>query len=559
MPISKSVRIQRKRELAHALHAREILRSKKKTVVALVHADGHQLMAITNDEEEGWIETDEEPSVYLAEKMARVLLSQKRFVVLIGGRGSSKSVGVADVCLVGAKDYNDKTYCLREFQSSIKNSVHSLLSSEISRLEMHGFETQTQSILRDGDDVFQFAGISRNVDSIKSAHGFKRFYIEEAQFISQESIDVLTPTARNKPNKGLPRTKDEIAGADFEGVSMLFVANPESSEDPFSQRFIVPFQNELDRHGYYEDELHLVVVMNYHDNPWFAESGLETERRWAKSNLSRELYDHIWLGDYNDSVENSLIIGEWFDACVDAHVKLGFEPLGAKVSSHDPSDTGRDSKGWAMRHGSVVTHVLEKLDGDVNEGGHWATDNCLLHGVDYFTFDADGMGVALNEQISKDLQEKPIRIAMFKGSEGCDSPDAIYAPAQQADIENQKTNKDVFRNKRAQYYVALRDRIYRTYRAVAHGEYADPALCISFSSNIPMLKKLRAELCRMPVKPHGGGLITLYTKEEMFSKFKFASPNLGDSVMMLMRYVSINRKPVHIPRPIGSMSLRRRT
>jgi len=536
------------------LELRDRLHNKGNIVVGIVHPDGRLLHSII-ETDDGWEQTDSPPDLYIAEKLQRVFESTKRFIIVIGGRGSSKSVSIADLCLVGSNDHEDKTYFLREFQSSIKNSVYSLLKSEISRLEMDGFEVQSQSILRSGEDVCQFAGISRNVDSIKSAHGFKRFSVEEAQFLSQESIDVLTPTARNKPNKGLPKTPDELEQESFEGVSMLFVANPESSEDPFSKRFIVPFQEQLDRDGYYEDELHLVVVMNYHDNPWFMESGLETERLWAKDNLSRELYDHVWLGDYNDSVDNSLILGEWFDACLDAHKVLGWAEVGANIASHDPSDEGEDTKGWAMRHGSIVRHVLEKLDGNVNDGGHWATDNCILHNADYFTFDADGMGVALGEQISKDLKEKAIRIAMFKGSEGVDSPDSIYKPAEHADVESQKTNKDVFRNKRAQYYCELRDRIYRTYRWVVHGEYADPDLCVSFDSTIPLIKKLRAELCRMPIKPHGGGLITLYTKEEMKRLFKFASPNLGDSVMMLMRYQSIDNTAVYIPKPINRMKL----
>ena len=71
-----------------------------------------------------------------------------------------------------------------------------------------------------------------------------------------------------------------------------------------------------------------------------------------------------------------------------------------------------------------------------------------------------------------------------------------------------------------------------------HGDYHDPDTLISFSSDIAALKKLRAELCRMPIKPNGNGLFELYTKQDMKTKFKFASPNLGDCIMMLMRYES---------------------
>jgi len=511
----------------------------------------HAIKKLGND----WTITQDEVEVYLPAKLEKVLTSDKRFIIVIGGRGSAKSVGVADICLIDAKDTGAKTYCLREYQSSIKNSVHSLLKEELKRLEFEGFEVQQSSIFHNGTEAFQFAGLARNVDSIKSAHGFKRYSIEEAQFITKDSLTALTPTARKKPKKGLPGAMEEV-GADDPNVSMVFIANPGSSEDPFSIRFINPFKEHLDRDGYYEDDLHLVVVMNYTDNPWYKESGLEQERQWDYEHIDRALYDHIWKGEFNDSVENALIMSEWFDACIDAHLKLGFEGRGAKLASHDPSDTGPDSKGYAARHGSVVYDVQEKLDGNVNEGGHWAADIAQQQGIDSFSWDSDGMGCALNEQMSEDFNGKPNTLVMFKGSETPDFPDAPYSPALKAPVQNQKTNKDTFRNKRAQYYFALRDRCYRTYRAVVHNEYYDPEKLISFSSEIKLLPKLRAELCRMPIKPNGNGLFELYTKQEMKIKFKMASPNLGDSVMMLMRHIQVNNiKPV-IPQPLRTIGKR---
>ena len=64
----------------------------------------------------------------------------------------------------------------------------------------------------------------------------------------------------------------------MDDVQMVFCANPASSEDPFSQRFITPFQTELDQNGIYEDDMHLIIKMNWSDNPWFDDSGLEAER-----------------------------------------------------------------------------------------------------------------------------------------------------------------------------------------------------------------------------------------------------------------------------------------
>lgn len=522
------------------------------TIVGIVHPKDGLIRSLTNESGK-WEITDEHPTCYIGAKAERALTSNKRFVVLVGGRGSMKSVFAADDGLIKAKDRNVKSMCLREFQSSIEDSIQSLLADEYERLEFKGFDKTRSHITYNGQDAFKFAGIARNFNSVKSASGFGRYHIEEAQFLSKESIEALTPTARNKPNKGLPKSKDELnelAEDKLVNVQMLFTANVGSVEDPFSQRFIVPFQSQLDRDGYYEDDLHLILVINYQDNPWFLESGLEQERLWAKKNLPRALYDHIWGFAYNDSVENSIIIAEWFDACVDAHKKLGFKPTGVKIGSHDASDMGGDSKGYAMRHGSVFLDIQEREDLNVNEGGHWACGEAIKHQVDYYTWDADGMGAALAEQNSQDFNGKGTVLAAFKGSESPDNPDAIYNPAMKSPVQGQMKVKDAVANKRAQYYAELRDRCYRTYRAVIHGEYHDPDTLISFDSSIDLLPKLRAELCRMPIKPNGNGKIELYTKEVMKSKFKFNSPNLGDSVMMSMRFVNLRKPAVILPRPL---------
>lgn len=536
-------------------------RQGESTVIGVVHpVDGHTHSIVRRSGV--WKTTDEDPVVYIPAKLEAIAKSRKRFIIVIGGRGSGKSVGIADLCLIDAKDTGTKTYCLREYQTSIKNSIFSLLKDEISRLEFDGFEVQSNGIKYGEEDAFQFAGLSHNVDSIKSAHGFRRFEIEEAQFISDDSLTALTPTARKKPKKGMPTVMEEVEDVDgLANVSMVFIANPSSSEAPFSKRFINPFKEHLDKHGIYEDDLHLIVVMNYTDNPWFKDSGLEEERLWDFQYRSRAMYDHIWMGAFNDSVENALIMSEWFDACIDAHKKLGFVAAGARISAHDPSDTGPDSKGFAARHGSVIEMVKEMETGTVNEGGHWAAGEAIRFQSDAFAWDGDGMGIALAEQMGADFQGKQTILSVFRGSESPDFPDAVYRSATEftptensnSPVVNQKTNADAFRNKRAQYYFELRDRCYRTYRAVVHGEYHDPAKMISFDSSIELLSKLRAELCRMPIKPNGNGLFELYTKQEMKSKFKMASPNLADSVMILMRYVpQVRAKPV-IPRPMRPM------
>jgi phage terminase large subunit len=305
------------------------------------------------------------PKMRIPRKLLPLIKKKKRFKIIIGGRGSGKSHTVADICLMDAQTKGIKTGCFREFQNSISDSVYSLLTDEIERLELQGFEIQNNHILRNGQEAFTFKGLARNPESIKSMHGYERFFVEEAQTISSKSLKMLTPTLR------------------LEGSEVWMVGNPASSADPFSQRFIVPFQKELDKNGYYEDDLHLVIVCNYYDNPFFPQV-LEEERVYDYEHLDRAEYDHIWLGKFNDTVANAIIKTEWFDAAIDAHKKLGFKPRGAVVASHDPSDTGPDDKGLAIRKGSVFLDVLAKDSGDVNEGADWATEIAINHNADLF-------------------------------------------------------------------------------------------------------------------------------------------------------------------------------
>lgn len=455
------------------------------------------------------------PKIQIPEKLKKILTTEARLIVVIGGRSSAKSETVGRIALMKAQTEGADVLCGREYQNSIDDSVHKLIKGLIKKLDVEGFSITDNKIECLTGGGFRFRGFARNSDAVKSAQDFKYSWIEEAQSLSQQSIDDLLPTIRAT------------------GSKLFFTANPQSSADPFSQRFIVPFLDEIKRNGYYEDDMHLIIMANWRDNPWHGE--LEAQRLWDYENLSRAKYDHIWEGDFNDSVEDALILAEWFDACIDAHKKLGFDPVGLRMASHDPSDIGEDDKGFAFRHGSVLLDLQEKTTGNINEGGHWAANIAIDYRVDAFNWDCDGMGVGLNEQMTTAFDGKHTTLAQFKGSEGVDNPDSIFMPADKKEIEGQKTNKQALKNKRAQYYFELRQRVYKTYEAVVKDKYRDPDELISFDGSLKLLTKLRSELCRMPIKENKNGLFQLYTKEELKKKFKFKSPNLADSVMMLMK------------------------
>jgi phage terminase large subunit len=519
----------------------QITGSRHSSVFGIVHPDGTHLRSIECIDGE-WVEVSKDKPVtfYTAEKLERAVTSKKRFVVVVGGRGSMKSVGVVDITLAGVMDQSDKVYCLREFQSSIGESVHALNKDEIERCALEGFTVLDTVIRHNAGGEFKYLGLARNPASIKSAAGFRRFFCEESATLSEASITNLTPTARNKAKAGLPGAlvdnEDSLAG-----VQIFFVANPNSSEDPFSKRFITPFLDSLNRDGYYEDDMHLVIKMNYMDNPWFADSGLESERQFDYENKPRAVYDWIWLGAFLDTVDNSIIPAEWFDACVDAHIKLGFEPQGQEKLSYDPADSG-DAKAMAFMHGSVVLGCTSTTADDVNGATDWALGFATKLKPDVFMWDSDGIGLSLRRQIMEGLKGKKIKIVPFHGGATVFDPNEVYDGIEGEgffDVERGRTNSSMFTNMRAQCYWLLRDRMFRTYLAVEKGKYCSPDQLISFSSGIKELTGLRAEICRIPRKyNNASGKIQILSKPEM-KKLKIKSPNMGDAVMMLQRPVDI--------------------
>jgi phage terminase large subunit len=484
-----------------------------------------------------WEPTAKKPTAYFAECLEPLFLRPKRFNILIGGRGSGKSLGKGGHGAIMMHDQSKNLMCIREFQASISDSVHALLGEEIKRLELSNAEITEKAIrfLHNNTNA-KFMGLSRNPESVKSAFGFLDWWIEEAQFLSEKSLRTLTPTARQKPRKGLPGKQEDVNTNEIniESVSMTFCANPASSEDPFSQRFIVPFKNELDASGIYEDDMHLIIKMNWSDNPWFNESGLESERQFDFKNLPRTTYDWVWEGGFNDEIENALIKAEWFDACIDAHEKLGMKEFGVCKVTHDPSDLGGDPKAICVRKGNIITNVAQRTDLDVNEGSDWALGVAINENADQYEWDIGGMGVTLKRDVNNALHGKRIDAYQFNGATGVDNPDSVYEPSGASNMQQEKKNKEVIRNLRAQCYLSLRDRVFRTYLAITKGVMCDPENLISISSGCENLPGLRSELCRMPIKPTHG-TFELYTKQEMRSKFKVRSPNLADAVMMSER------------------------
>jgi phage terminase large subunit len=166
--------------------------------------------------------------------------------------------------------------CIREIQKSLAQSVKRLLEIKIESLGVgHLFEVlQTEIRHRHNGSLIIFAGMQNHTaDSIKSLEGYDIAWCEEAQSLSQKSLDLLRPTIRK------------------EGSQIWFSWNPRFESDPVDA-FLRCDNPPPDS---------IVVQINYEDNPWLPEV-LKAEIEYDKKR-DPDKYAHVWLGQYQQNSE----------------------------------------------------------------------------------------------------------------------------------------------------------------------------------------------------------------------------------------------------------------
>lgn len=149
-----------------------------------------------------------------------------REAAIYGGRFSLKSHTVARYLLIKARQKKTRVACFREFQNSIAESSHQLLADIIKQYDLTDFDVTNNAIINkiNGSD-FLFKGLYLNEQSIKSIEGIDLAWVEEAQTVSAQSIEVLTPTVRN-PNSKIIYTYNRLMEDDPIHVRLVVEGRP---------------------------------------------------------------------------------------------------------------------------------------------------------------------------------------------------------------------------------------------------------------------------------------------------------------------------------------------
>lgn len=255
----------------------------------------------------------------LPSKLKPIFYKKSRYKILYGGRGGCKSWSAATFFVLTALKTSIRVLCCREFQMSIKESVHKLLSDTIHRLELDDYFEILESTItcKVNKSEFIFIGIKNNITKMKSFEGVDYCWIEEGENVSQKSLDILIPTIRKTTEKKFEseveldkylKANPDLNYAEYIKRDELIIYipseiwiifNPNFEDEPVYKKFITKKPDSC-----------ISIEINYWDVPEFFPATLRKEMEEDKAN-DNEKYQHIWCG--RPSGAGSLIYASKYD------------------------------------------------------------------------------------------------------------------------------------------------------------------------------------------------------------------------------------------------------
>lgn len=436
-------------------------------------------------------------------------LTKARNKVLYGGRASSKSWDTAGFAIYLANNYKLRFLCARQIQNKIDESVYTLLKTQIYRFGLaHNFEILKNKIINTvTGSEFVFYGLWRNIEEIKSLEGIDVCWIEEAHALTQAQWDILEPTIRK------------------EGSEFWIVFNPKFATDFIYQKFVINTPpNTVKR------------LINYTENPFLSNTLLKIIEQHKSDDY--DSYCHVYLGQTISDNDLSIIKRSWVMAAVDAHIKLGFEPVGIKVTGYDVADDGEDKNAIAYRHGSVLLGI-DEWQADIDELLISNDKAFFAYPPSDIVYDSIGVGASAGARF-KELNNKHGSHRLyykFNAAQSVSNPKILYG-------NSQVTNEDMFSNLKAQAWWELAERFKNTYNAIMHGHQFSAEQLISLSGAIDthVFERLASELCSPKKDSDSNSRFRVESKKDM-AKRGIKSPNLADAVVMAFsHHLVVNHK-----------------
>lgn len=243
-----------------------------------------------------------------------------------GGRGSAKTRSFAKMTAVKAIQFaaaneTGLIVCAREFMNTLDESslaeVKAAIASEPWLAEQ--FDVGEKYVrTKCGRLEYDFIGLARHLDSIKSKARIRLLWVDEAEPVSEAAWSKAVNTVRE------------------EGAEIWVTWNPERKNSDTHKRWRLnpPARSKI-------------IELNWRDNPWFP----ETLNRKRLDDLEKrpDSYEHVWEGGFVTAMEGAYYASALTQAKAEGRVcKVEFDPLMTVRLFCDIGGTGAKADAFAM-------------------------------------------------------------------------------------------------------------------------------------------------------------------------------------------------------------------
>lgn len=311
-----------------------------------------------------------------------------------GGRGSGKTRSFATMAAIKGYQYGMQgvsgiILCARQFMNSLADSSLEEMKRAIEDVPfLKAYYDIGETFIRskDGRIDFAFAGLDRNIASIKSKGRLLLCWVDEAEPVTETAWQTLIPTLR-----------EEGEGWNAE----LWVTwNPLRKNAAVEKRF---------RHS--NDPRIKCVQINWRDNPKFP-AKLERDRQ--RDLLERpQDYDHIWEGGYKEAVDGAYYTAQLLAARQAGRIGVvAADPLMTLRAFVDIGGTGQNADSFALWVAQFVGLQVRVLD----------------------YYEAQGQPMATHVQWMRDRGYTPDRLQIWLPHDG-EKADTVFAVTPKSSLE----------------------------------------------------------------------------------------------------------------------------
>jgi phage terminase large subunit len=211
--------------------------------------------------------------------------------------------------------------CAREFMNSLDESSLAEVKEAIASepwLAEHFDVGEKYVRTRDNRIEYDFIGLSRHLDSIKSKAHIRLLWVDEAEPVSETAWSKAVNTVRE------------------DGAEIWVTWNPERKNSDTHRRFRAepPSRSKI-------------IEINWRDNPWFPET--LNRKRLDDKEKRPDSYEHVWEGDFVSVVEGAYYARALTDAKAKGHIaRVDFDPLMTVNLFCDIGGAGARADAFAM-------------------------------------------------------------------------------------------------------------------------------------------------------------------------------------------------------------------